>query len=229
MAQLQTGLRVYLEIGSRRVFAGALDWPGWCRSGRDETAALETLIAYGPRYARAIGAVGVDLDLPADASGLVVDERLEGSSTTDFGAPAAVPAADRRPIDDSALDRLVALLKASWLTFDQAVTAAEGKPLRKGPRGGGRDLPRIIDHVVEANKSYLAKLPWRPATDSGAGPLVRLGQMVEDASLALAAAAAGELPAQGPRGGKLWAPRYFVRRAAWHMLDHAWEIEDRLV
>jgi hypothetical protein len=25
----------------------------------------------------------------------------------------------------------------------------------------------------------------------------------------------------------LWPPRYFMRRAAWHILDHAWEIEDR--
>lgn len=24
-----------------------------------------------------------------------------------------------------------------------------------------------------------------------------------------------------------WPPRYFVRRSAWHVLDHAWEIEDR--
>jgi hypothetical protein len=33
----------------------------------------------------------------------------------------------------------------------------------------------------------------------------------------------------GPRGGVHWTPRYFVRRAAWHMLDHAWEIEDRIL
>jgi hypothetical protein len=25
-----------------------------------------------------------------------------------------------------------------------------------------------------------------------------------------------------------WPPRYVVRRAAWHVLDHAWEIEDRI-
>jgi hypothetical protein len=24
-----------------------------------------------------------------------------------------------------------------------------------------------------------------------------------------------------------WSPRYAVRRAIWHVLDHAWEIEDR--
>jgi hypothetical protein len=35
------------------------------------------------------------------------------------------------------------------------------------------------------------------------------------------------LPAAGPRGGKIWSVRYFVRRTAWHALDHAWEIEDR--
>jgi hypothetical protein len=25
-----------------------------------------------------------------------------------------------------------------------------------------------------------------------------------------------------------WTPRYFVRRMAWHELDHAWEIEARV-
>ena len=29
------------------------------------------------------------------------------------------------------------------------------------------------------------------------------------------------------RVAKPWSPRYAVRRAAWHVLDHAWEIEDR--
>jgi len=43
----------------------------------------------------------------------------------------------------------------------------------------------------------------------------------------LAASVRGEIPALGPRGGKRWTPRYFVRRSAWHALDHAWELEDR--
>src|SRR5260370_8581235 len=42
---------VYLEIGEKRVFASALDWPGWTRSARDEQGALEALAAYAPRYA----------------------------------------------------------------------------------------------------------------------------------------------------------------------------------
>ena len=44
----------------------------------------------------------------------------------------------------------------------------------------------------------------------------------------LQASAAGRIPAKGPRGGARWTPSYFVRRTAWHVLDHAWEIEDRL-
>jgi hypothetical protein len=41
--------RIYLEVGSKRVFAVAMERPGWCRSGRDEDAALKALVAYGPR------------------------------------------------------------------------------------------------------------------------------------------------------------------------------------
>ena len=43
-------ITIYLEIGSRRTFAAALDWPGWCRMGRDEPAARQALYD----YARAI-------------------------------------------------------------------------------------------------------------------------------------------------------------------------------
>ena len=30
-----------------------------------------------------------------------------------------------------------------------------------------------------------------------------------------------------PRRETGWPVRYWVRRAAWHVLDHAWEIEDK--
>ena len=52
---VKPAVAAYLEVGSRRVFAGAIEWPGWCRSGRDEETALRALVAYGPRYAAAIG------------------------------------------------------------------------------------------------------------------------------------------------------------------------------
>jgi hypothetical protein len=45
---------------------------------------------------------------------------------------------------------------------------------------------------------------------------------------ALHARNGGELPDAGSRGGRRWPARYVIRREAWHALDHAWEIEDRL-
>jgi hypothetical protein len=38
-------------------------------------------------------------------------------------------------------------------------------------------------------------------------------------------------PASGPAGSGTgaagWPPRYAARRIAWHVLDHAWEMQDR--
>lgn len=66
-------------------------------------------------------------------------------------------------------------------------------------------------------------------TVCNADPAAQMNQMLDEVLKALAAAVAGDLPTRGPRGGKLWVPRYFVRRVAWHVLDYAWEIKDRLV
>lgn len=43
-------VRVSLELGKRWVFATALDWPGWCRRGKGEQAAIDTLLDYAGRY-----------------------------------------------------------------------------------------------------------------------------------------------------------------------------------
>jgi len=57
---------VYVEAGSKRVFAGAVEWPGWCRSERDEVGALAALAEYGSRYASVVrGAVTTLLNPPA--------------------------------------------------------------------------------------------------------------------------------------------------------------------
>ena len=219
-------IAVYLEVGRRRTFAGALEWPGWSRSGRDEDAALQSLADYGRRYASVVGSIA-PFSPPAGASHLEVVERLEGSATTDFGAPDAVPRADERPLDEPELTRQRQLLQACWRAFDSAMEATASVELRKGPRGGGRDHQRIAEHVLGAERSYLAALGARQPEGDGGDPQRAMTDLREAVLAALAARARGEpIPnASGTR--KLWTPRYFVRRAAWHVLDHAWEIEDR--
>ena len=220
---------VYLEIGKNRTFAGAIDWPGWCRSGKDEQSALQALLDYGPRYAQALRLGRLEFTPPADVSALHVIERLPGSSTTDFGAPDAVPARDRQPVDESELRRFQALLQACWQALDAAAERAVGKELRKGPRGGGREADEIVRHVWMAERGYLSRLGVKPEADENAD----LAQVQESSRQAIlegvARSAWGELPTRGPRGGVIWGARYFVRRAAWHILDHTWEIEDKII
>ncbi|MGH2619233.1 MAG: DinB family protein [Anaerolineales bacterium] len=219
---------VYLEIGAKRTFAGALDWPGWCRSGRDEAAALRALFEYGPRYARALRQARLGFRAPSDVSDFVVRERLAGNATTDFGAPDMPTAHDSDPIESAELRRFQGVLKAGWRAFDAAVGAAPGKELRKGPRGGGRELDKIVRHLLESDAAYLALLGVRFKFAEGGDPQQELDRTRQAILASLAAAVRGEYPAAGPRGGVRWTPRRFVHRVAWHALDHAWEIEDRL-
>jgi hypothetical protein len=229
MASQQAKIEVYLEVGRKRIFAGALDWPGWCRSGGDEGAALAALAAYGPRYAAIFSRTSIDVVPPDDPAGFKVVERLPGTSTTDFGAPDIAPARDKEPFDEAARERSEAILAAIWRAFDREVQAAEGKELRKGPRGGGRERDGIVRHVLGADAGYLRRVAQKFSQDDQAPLEDELRRTRNAIRAALAAGVRGDIPLTGPRGGALWAPRYFVRRVAWHTVDHLWEIEDRIV
>ncbi len=210
-----TTLRVLVEATPKRAFASALDWPGLARSGRDEAAALVALAVAMQRYAPVAELAGEPFD---PAAGFEVVERVPGDASTAFGVPAMVASADRAPADAADARRLAALVDAAWRTFD-AVAAAAPESLRKGPRGGGRDRTKIVDHVNGADAAY-------------ASVLGRRHRPVDRASvLAMRADVLGVLrePSDGsPVAGRRWPPRYAARRIAWHALDHAWEIEDRI-
>jgi hypothetical protein len=222
--------RIYLEMGQKKVVAASLAWPGWCRIARDETAAREALVAYGPRYGRAVAAAGLGFIAPDGPESLRVVERVAGGSGTDYGVPSVVLGDDDAPVDAPEHERLAAFLAAYWAAFDRTVAAAAGKALRKGPRGGGRELAAIVEHVIGAESGYLKVLGWTAEPPpEGLSAEDALAHHREQMLAGLAAAVAGETETEGPRGGKRWPPRYFVRRVGWHVLDHLWEIEDRVI
>jgi hypothetical protein len=222
-------IQVFVERGERRTFVGAVNWPGWCRSGREEKAALQALMDYGPRYAQVLSSGDIEFQVTTATADFLVTERHEGNATTDFGAPAVILDADREPVDRVELERSQAILQACWQAFDRAVQRAADRELRKGPRGGGRDLAKIVDHVLEADRAYLARLAWKHKREGGSDPMDELSHTRQAILNALDVAVGEGLPERGPRGGIIWPARYFIRRVAWHVLDHAWEIEDRVV
>ena len=208
--------RVVIETGSKKVFASAIDWPGWIRSGKTEDEALAALRAYAERYLRVADTAGLT-GLP-DAFDVV--ERLPGAGATDFGVPEKVGDTDREPLSTVECERQLVLLRACWEVFEDVVANVSAE-LRKGPRGGGRDRDKIIDHVIQADRSYGRQIGVRtPPFDSFDADAV---QSHHDAIYAAIPALRDGEPGR-PNG---WPVRYFIRRAAWHVMDHAWEMEDK--
>lgn len=214
-------VRVMLERGKKkRVVACAFDWPGWDRSARIGTDVLVDLAAYRPRYARVAELAGFGAEFEA-TGGLEVVERLEGIGMTDYyglSGRAAAPENDRMTAAEC--ERKIALLRASWRTFD-AVAARVSPELRKGPRGGGWDKDRIIQHVNGAEIDEFAPK---------VGVKVPLGTRDDAEALrAYRDAFVGGIREHNARGepARSWALQFLIRRCAWHMLDHAWELEDR--
>lgn len=220
---------VSIEVGQKRAFAEALAWPGWCRGGRDEAGALAALLAYGPRYGAVLAAASMEFAPPTDVTQFQVVERVEGNATTEFGAPGVIAPSAHVPLTADEYVRGRAILTACRAAFDRVVAAAAGHELRKGPRGGGRDLDKIMAHVVEAEQAYLPRLAARFKRDPLEEPEAALLRTRAAVLQALDHAVTHGLPEQGPRGGVIWTPRYFINRAAWHVLDHVWEIEDRMI
>lgn len=204
-------VRVTVEATDKKVFVSALDWPGWSRSGKTEELAVEALFAAAPRYA----AVASEAGLAFDAADLDIEavERTTGDAATTFGVPGAIGDEDRLPVDEVEALRQAAIVEAAWTVFDR-VAAAAPEELRKGPRGGGRDRSKVVDHINDADGGYANVMGIKGVVDVAAR---------REAVLEIL-----RRPSDGsPIAGRKWPPRYAARRIAWHALDHAWEIEDR--
>src|SRR3989442_10032231 len=103
-----TTIPVYVESSRTRTFACAYDWPGWCRSGKDEASALAALAAYAPRYAAVAKQARAAFDPKPTFRGI---ERLTGSASTEFGVPAEVARRDTTPMAAAEGKRLASLLQ----------------------------------------------------------------------------------------------------------------------
>jgi hypothetical protein len=215
-------IRIMLERGKKkRTVACAFDWSGWDRSAKTEEDALRVLFAYQPRFAKVAALAGLADEF--DATGdLDVVERVEGNGMTDYyGVSGRASEPEKEQMSDAECERKIALLRASWTYFDD-VASRVSPELRKGPRGGGRERDEIVRHVNGAEiAEHATKVGVRTPLEA------RLDPDALRAHREAFCTGIREFNARGPAAGSWWTVQFLIRRCAWHMLDHAWEMEDR--
>jgi hypothetical protein len=206
----------------KKVAAFALDWPGWSRGAKTGPASLEMLEAYRDRYRTVAALAGLGPEFDAAGPLELVEDHVGVGSTDFWGISFAPSSQEHGPMSDEDLDRKLGLLEAAWRHFDE-VAARVSAEMAKGPRGGGRDRDQIIRHALLWEQTDLAgkvgvEMPEdTPATPEG----LRIHR--EPFLVALR-----EYGAEGRMGrGRNWTMQLLIRHAAYHVLDHAWEMEDK--
>lgn len=219
-------IRVMLEIGpkGKKVVAVAPDWPGLERGATTgkaapETAAIERLRAYVPRYVTVTKLAGMEAEFAMDPI-IDVVEQYPGVGSTDFwGISFAFSSIDQQAMSGDALERELTLMRACWAFFDE-VRSRVSAEMQRGPRGGGRDRDHIVRHTFGAELDWAKKL----------GIFTPLDTMLADEGLnAHRDAYCNAILASHSQGkmARTWPLRYLIRHTAFHTLDHAWEMEDK--
>jgi hypothetical protein len=217
-------VRTVIEHGTKgkRVVAFSLDWPGWERGAKTPEFALEKLESYRERYRHMASLAGMARAFDAAGPLEVVEDKIGTGSTDFWGISFSPAAAEHEPMDEADLERAIALLRACWAFFD-GVAARVSPEMRPGPRGGGRDRDRIISHAIRVESEDFAmrvdlRIPEGGALEPGA-----LGPYRDAYVAAMRAYNAGEVVGRM----RSWNLPFLIRHSGYHMLDHAWEMEDK--
>jgi hypothetical protein len=215
-------LRVILEVGKkeRRIVAGAMDWPGLDRWGKTDDDAIAKLTSYLPRYEGVAEGAGLSNHFLRQKSVEIV-ERVTGSGSADYWGIAHVPSEiEREVLTPAELERRLALLAACWSYFDDTAERVSAE-LRPGPRGGGWTRDEIIRHVHSNEpEQFTRKVEVRTPREV---------MLTGDGRVEHREATADAIRAYNAEGraARTWPIQFLIRRIAHHVMDHAWEMEDR--
>jgi hypothetical protein len=216
-------VRTVLQRGpkGKKGVAFALDWPGWSRGGKTGEEAFEILKSYRDRYRPVAVTAGMADEFDAGGRFRVVEDKVGAPSTDFWGISFAPSSFELGTMDNDDFDRKITLLRACWEYFDN-VAARVSPEMRKGPRGGGRDRDRIISHTIRNESEEFAKqvglrIPERAAM-TPEGLRTHRKSYIE----AMRAYNAGE-----GRRMRSWTLAFLIRHSAFHVMDHAWEMEDK--
>ena len=216
-------LRVLLEVGpkGRRVVANATDWPGLERWGKTDDYAIEKLAAYRPRYTAVAERAGLGSEYKRQQSIDVVERYIGNTSTDYWGIGHVASETQRQALSAPDLEKRLALMAACWAHFDDVANRVSAD-LRPGPRGGGWTRDELIRHVyLNEPDQFTRKVEVRTPRDVMLDPDGRAAH--HEATMD----AIREYSAEGKPVGRSSSVQFLIRRITQHVMDHAWEMEDR--
>jgi hypothetical protein len=219
---MTASLRVLVEqpTKGKRWVAVAADWPGLERGGRSEDEAVAKLAGYVPRYLPVAKRVRLGSELATQTEPTIVG-RYPGVGSTDFWGISFAPSPlDREPFDAPTFDRRARLLRAAWGEFDETAARVSAE-LRPGVRGGGRSRDQIVRHVLVTEGEDFSK---RVKAKAELEDLLTPGGLAHHRDR-FVQAMRGWYAEGKPLGN--WTIPYLLRHAAYHVLDHTWEMQDR--
>jgi hypothetical protein len=217
-------IRTVIQHGpkDKRVAAFAIDWPGWSRGAKTADAAFEALESYRERYRPVAGLAGLESEFDVAGDLEIVEDHVGVGSTDFWGISFAPSSFEQGPMPIDEIDRKIRLLEAAWRFIDE-VAARVSLEMLKGPRGGGRDRDEIVRHVLGWEAADLARRVGVITT-----PEDRLAPGGLRAHRQAFVAALREHNAEGKMArGRNWTIALLLRHTAFHVLDHAWEMEDK--
>jgi hypothetical protein len=111
-------------------------------------------------------------------------------------------------------------LRAAWAYFDDTAARVSAE-LHPGPRSAGRSREQIIRHTyANEPEQFSRKVEVRTPRDEVLTPQ-GLAMHREEYLDAIRVYNAEGKPA------RTWPIQFLIRRTAHHVMDHAWEMEDR--
>lgn len=122
-------------------------------------------------------------------------------------------------MSDKECERKLAILRACWTYFDR-VAARVSPELKKGPRCGGRDRDQIIRHIFANERDWARML----GVDTPEDAILTAKGLAAHRDAYVRAIREFNAANKSPR---TWRLQFLLRHTAFHVMDHAWEMEDK--
>lgn len=228
-----------LESGPKhkKTMVHVLDLLGCIAQGPTTEAALESTPEAIRTYLRFLERHG-EAVRPDGAINTVVDVHITKGTWLGNGDPTPGFASDFKPL--STQNRSIYLQRLAWMQVDllELIRDETQEQLRLEPKGGGRSVHHILQHMAESQAVYLRYLvgpvnglseSLKAVQDEGPDSLpLTLSAVWDITNARLESLTDDERKQLIPHGQVMWSARRCMRRMLEHGWEHLLEISERL-